>query len=95
MLLQFDQDLLGDVLEVFEYAHAGDCAALKRRDIAGIQELVHIFHWSKSNLIREYTKAVRDSALSSHGPLDPESKLSRWIEWANQQADRLDPLVDS
>ncbi len=31
MLLLFDEDLLGDVLEGFEYSHAGDCAVFKRQ----------------------------------------------------------------
>lgn len=48
--------------------------------------------WKKSILIREYIEAVKDDCLSKK-KLDAEKEA--WIEWAHQQADRLDPLKKS
>jgi predicted Holliday junction resolvase-like endonuclease len=68
----------------------------RRKEAAQLQALLQeTDNWSKSNLIREYTRAVREDAIRRHGKIDLGSELDRWIEWANQQADRLDPLVDS
>jgi hypothetical protein len=59
MLLQFDKDLLGDVLERFEDAHAGNRATLEPGHIAGIQKIVHIVQGSN---VREIALVVLDRA---------------------------------
>lgn len=51
--------------------------------------------WHRSQRIRQYATAVRQSAIERHGSVEPGSKLDQWLVWAEQQADRLDPLVDS
>lgn len=51
--------------------------------------------WHKSQMIRTYLEAVREDALKKHGSIVPGSELDRWLAWASQQADRLDPLVES
>jgi hypothetical protein len=48
----------------------------------------------KSRLVRELIEAVRASHLAK-GPIDPAGKIGQWIQWATQQADRLDPLCES
>lgn len=51
--------------------------------------------WQKSQQLRAYIEAVRQAALKKDGKIDPDSELDEWINWAHQQADRLDPLVES
>jgi len=51
--------------------------------------------WHRSQQMRQYIQAVRDLALKQHGAIEEGSKLCEWLTWAEQQADRLDPLVES
>ncbi len=44
--------------------------------------------------MRKLIEAVR-AAHTAEGPVEPGSELAKWIEWAHQQADRLDPLCPS
>jgi hypothetical protein len=44
-----------------------------------------------SKLVRELVEAVVESH-SKAGPISPDSEIAQWIDWAKQQADRLDPL---
>lgn len=50
--------------------------------------------WRNSRLIREMVTAVRE-ANAAPGLVPPEDNIDQWIEWATQQADRLDPLLPS
>jgi len=49
--------------------------------------------WHKSERIRTYLEAVRNSSKTKGVELLPESALYLWLQWANQYADRIDPLV--
>lgn len=51
-------------------------------------------NWRNSKLVRELVEAVRE-AHSAAGAIDPHSEIAGWIEWAIEQADRLDPLRPS
>ena len=51
--------------------------------------------WHKSQRIRKYVAAARQSAIERHGRINPGSELDEWLIWAEKQADRIDPLVDS
>lgn len=51
--------------------------------------------WHKSQRIRKYVDAARQSALAQHGRINPGSEMDEWLIWAEKQADRLDPLVES
>jgi hypothetical protein len=51
--------------------------------------------WRKSGRIREFVAAVQQNATEGHGPIDPESDLARWVEWAAAYADTLDPFKDA
>jgi hypothetical protein len=66
------------------------------------EELAHVealrqeaSNWHQSQIIRQYVEAARRAELEPGARLDPESDLAKWIEWATQQADRMDPLVES
>lgn len=47
--------------------------------------------YKESRMIRDLIEAVR-TKHEANGPIDAKSEIGRWIEWAVQQADRLDPL---
>jgi hypothetical protein len=51
--------------------------------------------WHKSQRIRNYVAAARNSAIAQHGAINPSSEMDEWLIWAEKQADRLDPLVES
>lgn len=51
-------------------------------------------NYEKSQRVRKLIEAVR-AAHEAKGPIEPGSELAKWIEWAHQQADRLDPLRPS
>jgi hypothetical protein len=48
---------------------------------------------AKSQRIREYVAAIRAAAAARESVIDPESDLGRWLDWATQYADRLDPSL--
>lgn len=47
--------------------------------------------WHRAELVRRYVAAVETEALSLQGPIDSEGELGRWLAWARQHADRIDP----
>lgn len=49
--------------------------------------------WQKSDLLRRYVEAKRKNALEKTGVIEDE--LDQWLRWAENQADRLDPMVAS
>lgn len=51
--------------------------------------------WKQSLIIRDYIQLVQKTAIDRHGKIEEGSEPDRWIIWATQQADRLDPLVES
>ena len=51
--------------------------------------------WRASQHLRGYIEARKQAYLAAHGELEPESDFARWLVWATQQADRLDPLTES
>ncbi len=50
--------------------------------------------WQQSQLIRRYVAAVR-SYVEQKSSIECGSELDRWLNWASQQADRMDPLIAS
>ena len=51
--------------------------------------------WTKSQQLRLYLATVRRNAEAEGKTIDPGSEFGLWLEWAEQQADRLDPLTKS
>lgn len=51
-------------------------------------------NWHESRLVRQYIKAV-EGWFTDRGGVEEGSEADEWLKWANRQADRLDPLVDS
>lgn len=51
--------------------------------------------WSQSERLRGYIEAVRQKHEATNGDIAQNSDVSNWLEWATQQADRLDPLREN
>lgn len=49
--------------------------------------------WEKSRQIRAYVRAVTEAAIRKYGHIQKGSDLDRWLAWAGEQADRIDPIV--
>jgi hypothetical protein len=52
-------------------------------------------NWKRSQTIREFLLIYRNQLQSEQQPIEVGSELEKWLDWAEQQADRLDPLVQS
>jgi uncharacterized protein (DUF3084 family) len=48
--------------------------------------------WVKAQQLRAYLAAVKDRLHAKHGEIKSGSRADRWLTWAHQHADRLDPL---
>ncbi len=73
-----------------------ELAIKQQKEKDKIQELLdEAESWKKSQNIRRYINAVKESVEHEGQSLDPESDLEKWLIWAEQQADRLDPLSES
>ncbi|CAG1064751.1 hypothetical protein BAC1_00316 [uncultured bacterium] len=69
---------------------------LRREEEARLQNLIdNASNWQKCKQIREYIQVIKEDAIRKNGGIEPGSKLEKWLTWANQQADRFDPLVES
>ena len=42
-----------------------------------------------------YIDAVIEKHVKEHCNIKPDSEMAKWVKWANEQADRLDPLKES
>lgn len=48
--------------------------------------------WARSRRIRAYLTAVEEWGRRADRPPDPAGELARWLTWARDYAERLDPL---
>jgi hypothetical protein len=48
--------------------------------------------WAKAEQLRAYVAAVREHAEQAGG-VEPESKVARWLAWAERYAEAADPLA--
>jgi hypothetical protein len=48
--------------------------------------------WAKCQQIRKYINYVEEAASKRKLPPDEQQRLSEWTAWANQHADRYDPM---
>lgn len=51
--------------------------------------------WQTSQELRQFIRALEETARDVHGETEPGGGAAMSIEWARQQADRLDPLAKS
>lgn len=67
---------------------------LRREEEARRQDLEQqVARWVKSQNLRAYLKALEQEATRREIAVAPDSPLGRWIAWAREHADRLDPLL--
>ena len=73
---------------------AQELVRLKQEETARLDQLdKEVTGWHKAELIREYVEAVK-RVRQSQTP-EQDERLAKWVEWALQQADRVDPLRES
>lgn len=51
--------------------------------------------WAKSHRLRDYIAAKKADYIARGVSIDPASEAGKWLKWASDQADRLDPLAKS
>ena len=51
--------------------------------------------WHQSRRLRAYLRAVEDALHRRRDALDESSEIVSWLQWARDQAERLDPLSPS
>jgi hypothetical protein len=51
--------------------------------------------WSRAEQIRLFICAAREAAVQNGQSVEQGSPFGDWVTWAEQQADRLDPLKES
>jgi hypothetical protein len=74
--------------------HREEKLRLIQQEERRVEELVSAAEaWHQSHRIRAYLNAVRDAAINA--PVEDGSELAQWLTWADNQADRLDPLTKS
>lgn len=79
-----------------EQQHLQELAAqvkAERKRVDGLLEDAE--NWKTSRTLREYVSAVKASAIQQGRAVGLDTDLGKWIAWANQQADRIDPQVES
>jgi hypothetical protein len=52
-------------------------------------------NWCRAEQIRSFVSAARDSAVQNGKGVEPGTPFGDWLTWAEEQADRLDPLKES
>jgi len=72
---------------------------LQRQQKAEQAKIDHLLaeseNWRKSQLVRSYLAEIEQVLSKRTQPVESDSDLAKWIHWAYQQADRLDPLIKS
>lgn len=65
----------------------------ERRRIEGL--LAEANALQQSEILRSYIRVVKRNGVANGGRFQSQEAIDAWIEWASNQADRIDPLVDS
>ena len=52
-------------------------------------------NWKEADDLRRFIEAAKQMQMDRHGSIESDSEFAQWLEWATQQADRLDPLQPS
>lgn len=52
-------------------------------------------NWERSREIEKYIRARMEQYRAEHGEIEEDSELGRWVQWAEDQAARINPLVQS
>jgi hypothetical protein len=66
---------------------------IEREKVNGLHQQAQ--NWAKSQELRAFIEAAVKSYIGKNGTIEADSDFEKWIKWAREQADRLDPLVTS
>jgi hypothetical protein len=67
-----------------------------RQEKARVTKLVtDAENYGKSRLIRDFIAAVEHERINGNQVYTTDQNHETWMKWAKDQADRLDPLVES
>jgi hypothetical protein len=58
------------------------------------QKQPNSFRMMRARNIRLFVSAYKEMVVKKKGEIEPGSESDKWITWANNQADRLDPPVE-
>lgn len=50
---------------------------------------------TRGRFVQEFLVIYRSQLTNEQQPIEAGSELEKWLDWAEQQADRVDPLVQS
>ncbi len=90
-----DRQLERARLEAAEKARAAMWKKIEAEQQRVDQLLESSNNWQKAERLRKYIRAVHAKAQAEGTPLDADSETGKWIAWAYDQANRIDPLVES
>lgn len=78
-----------------EAQHTREEEARKRQEeLARRQALEQeAVNWAKAQQLRGYLAALKEVLIAKHGGIQLGSPAEHWLSWAQQHADRLDPLI--
>lgn len=69
----------------------------RKRESAEIQRRVQLEsqaeNWRRANQIRQFVNAYHMNCIDRGIMIDADSPKFEWLKWANEHADRIDPLV--
>ena len=69
---------------------------IKEKELQRMKALENeAFSWHRSQIVRSYIKEAEKKHVKQNGKVKTGSEFEQWFVWANQQADRLDPLRES
>jgi hypothetical protein len=72
----------------------GEQAERERAERARVETLLtDVGAWRRANDLRAYITAVEERAADRGQPTDARPELARWLTWARELADRLDPIT--
>jgi hypothetical protein len=52
----------------------------------------HVKFWEEASSIRRLVNAVREEAIRRQGGTEPGGPLEKWLQWAETQAEKNDPI---
>lgn len=65
----------------------------RRQEEEKVNELIQqIDCWDQAARIRDFINDVRITTVQRQGPIDDTGDVAKWMEWAINYADRIDPL---
>ena len=66
----------------------------RQEELARVESLfAEAERWNRCRQLQDYLKAIRSLVNERYGFVEPDSPLDCWLKWADDAAERSDPLV--